>query len=92
LAFLVGWPGYDSGTMTDRVLHPEQVRALRKMSLGERLLLNARLWDNAHALKAAAFRARHPDWSEEQIRQAAREAIRRADRCDGSGSRRVGRE
>ena len=66
--------------MTERVLHPEQVRALRKMSPGQRLALNAGLWDNAHALKEAALRHRHPDWSEEQIRQAAREAIRRADR------------
>jgi hypothetical protein len=66
--------------MTDRVLHPEQVRALRAMSLGQRLALNASLWENAHLLKQAGLRARHPEWSDVQIRQAAREAIRRAGR------------
>ena len=66
--------------MTDRVLHPEQVRVLRAMSLGERLALNASLWENARALQEAAVRGRHPDWTEEQVRNAAREAIRRADR------------
>jgi hypothetical protein len=66
--------------MIERVLHPEQVRALRAMSLGQRAALNASLWENAHALKAAALRYRHPDWSEVQVRRAAREAIRRADR------------
>ena len=50
------------------------------MSLGQRAALNASLWENAHALKAAALRYRHPDWSEVQVRRAAREAIRRADR------------
>ena len=50
------------------------------MSPGQKLALNASLWENAHLLKEAGLRMRHPDWSEEQIREAAREAIRRADR------------
>ena len=37
----------------ETVLHEAQIRALRRMSLGERMRLNASLWDHARALKEA---------------------------------------
>jgi hypothetical protein len=62
----------------DQILTHEQVRALRKMSLGQRIALNASLWDHANALKQEALRTLHPDLSEEQVREAAREVIQSA--------------
>lgn len=48
------------------------------MSIAERMRLNASLWDHARALKEAALRALHPEWSEEQVRNATREALQNA--------------
>ncbi|RKZ11826.1 hypothetical protein DRQ53_08555 [bacterium] len=64
----------------NNILHPEQVRAFRRMTPRQKLALNASLWEHAHALKEAFFRARQPAWDDEQIRQAARETIQRAAR------------
>jgi hypothetical protein len=60
------------------VLHEAQARALRAMSIAERMRLNASLWDHARVLKEAALRAMHPEWSEEQVRNATREALQNA--------------
>jgi len=64
---------YD-GAMT-RVFHDAQIRALRDMTVAERLRLNASLWDHARALKEATLRAQHPDWTQERVRVSARKAL-----------------
>lgn len=56
-------------------LHPKQIEAFRRMNPARKLELAARIWFEARELKAAAFGARHPDWSEAQIRDAVREVF-----------------
>ncbi len=41
----------------------------------EKLKAAERLYHSARQLKAAALRAQHPDWTEEAIRRAVREAF-----------------
>jgi hypothetical protein len=48
-------------------LHPEQIKALRKMSLARRAELALGFIRSMRRIKAAALRAQHPDWSEQQV-------------------------
>jgi hypothetical protein len=56
-------------------LHPEQVKALRKMSLERRAEIALGLIRSMGQLKAAALRGQHPDWSEQQVAEAVRQSI-----------------
>ena len=53
----------------------EAQRILRAMSPAQKLRAAERLYWSARQLKAAALRAQHPDWSEEEIQRAVREAF-----------------
>jgi len=53
-------------------LHPEQIKALRKMAPERRLAIGLAFTEEMRQLKEAALRARHADWSEEQIAQVLR--------------------
>jgi hypothetical protein len=53
-------------------LHPEQIKALRKMSLERRAQLGLGFIRAMRQLKAAALRNQHSDWNEEQIASALR--------------------
>ncbi|HEV3409809.1 MAG TPA: hypothetical protein VG095_05920 [Chthoniobacterales bacterium] len=59
-------------------LHPEQVKALRKMSLQRRLDLALAAIESAGDLRKAMIRAEHPDWSVHQVEKALREELRHA--------------
>jgi hypothetical protein len=48
-------------------LHPEQVKALRGMSLDRRAELALGFIRSMRRLKAAALRVQHPNWTEAQI-------------------------
>ena len=48
-------------------LHPEQIRALRKMPLERRAELALDFIRSMRRLKATALRAQHPDWSEQEV-------------------------
>jgi hypothetical protein len=48
-------------------LHPEQIKALRKMSLERRAELALGFIRSMRRMKAAALRAQHPDWSKQQV-------------------------
>ena len=48
-------------------LHPEQIRALRKMPLERRAELALGFIRSMRRMKAAALRTQHPDWSEQQV-------------------------
>jgi hypothetical protein len=48
---------------------------VRGMTPAQKLNAAWRLNVSARQLKAAALRARHPDWTEDQIRRAVREAF-----------------
>ena len=56
-------------------LHPEQVKALRKMSLERRAQIALGFIQSMVRLKAAALRSQHPDWSEQQVMEALRRSI-----------------
>jgi hypothetical protein len=55
--------------------HPEQIKALRKMSLAQRLETGLAFMEEMRQLKAAALRVQHPDWTEEQVTRALREFV-----------------
>lgn len=55
--------------------HQDQTAILRAMTPAQRLAVGTRLYWAARRLKEAALRARHPAWTEEQIKAAAREAF-----------------
>jgi hypothetical protein len=48
-------------------LHPEQIRALRKMPLERRAELALGFIRSMRRMKIAALRAQHPEWSEQEI-------------------------
>ena len=59
-------------------LHPEQVKALRKMTPARRLELTGVLIEQARQLRAAMLRAKHPDWPDKAIAQALSEFVAHA--------------
>lgn len=52
---------------------PEYVAALRRLSGEQKWRTAFNLYWSARALKAAALREQHPDWSEEQVQKRVRE-------------------
>jgi len=48
-------------------LHPEQIKALRRMPLERRAELALGFIRSMRRLKAAALRAQHSDWSEQEV-------------------------
>lgn len=59
----------------DERMHPKQREIYRKMTPGEKLELAAQMWWDAKKLKAAALRAAHPDWSEEEVQKKVKEVF-----------------
>ena len=57
-------------------LHPEQIKALRRMTPTQRLVIGLQFMEEMRQLKAGALRAHHPEWTEEQIAQALRKFVR----------------
>lgn len=53
----------------------EAQRILRAMSPAQKLKAAERLYHSARQLKAAALHAAHPDWNDEAVRRAVREAF-----------------
>ena len=56
-------------------MNTETQRIMRAMSPSQKLKAAERLYYSARQLKAAALRAQYPDWAEEAIRRAVREAF-----------------
>jgi hypothetical protein len=48
-------------------LHPEQIKALRKMSLERRAEIALGFIRSIRRMKAAALRTQHPEWSEQRV-------------------------
>jgi len=59
-------------------LHPEQIKALRQMSLQRRLDLALAAIESAGELRKAMIRAEHPEYSADQAEEAVREEVRNA--------------
>jgi len=56
-------------------LHPEQIKALKKMTLEQRLGYSLRFIEQMRELRAAMLRAEHPDWTPEQVSCALRDFV-----------------
>jgi len=61
-------------------LHPEQIKALRRMSLQRRLDLALEGIASAGVLRKAMIRFEHLDWSADQVEKALRDEVRNAGR------------
>jgi hypothetical protein len=59
-------------------LHPEQIKALRKMTVTQRLETGLRFIEQMRELRAAMLRKEHPDWTPGQISLALRDFVRNA--------------
>jgi hypothetical protein len=55
-----------------------QTERLRAMTADEKVRLSHALWVEARAVASAGVRARHPDWSDEQVATGVRELMRDA--------------
>ena len=55
-----------------------QIDVLRRLTPGQRLEAAIDLYWSARQLKAGFLRTNHPEWSEEQVEEAVREAFMRA--------------
>ncbi|NUM52516.1 MAG: hypothetical protein HUU46_02625 [Candidatus Hydrogenedentes bacterium] len=55
--------------------HDEYIRILRAMTPEQKLRATSNLYWAARDLKAAWFRSQHPEWSEEQVQKAVRDAF-----------------
>ncbi len=52
---------------------PEEIRILRAMTPEQKLRAAEELYRAALEIKAAALRAHHPDWSEEEVQRKVRD-------------------
>ncbi len=52
-----------------------QVEIFRRMTPEQKLRAAERLYWSARELKAAGFRAQHPEWSEAQVEKAVRDVF-----------------
>ncbi len=50
-------------------MHPEQIKIYQKMSPEKKLHTALELYYSAQALKVAAVKNQHPEWSKEKIRE-----------------------
>lgn len=53
----------------------QQLEIMKKMTPQQKLEISMGLYWSARRLKAAAIRQHHPDWTDEQIEQAVKEAF-----------------
>ena len=54
-------------------MHPEQKKIYQSMTPVQKLEVSIKLYETAKALKAAAVKEQHPDWSEEKIKKLVNE-------------------
>jgi len=51
------------------------LKIIRGLTPAQKFKAAQEMWEAAWELKTAALRARHPDWAEEEIQRAVREAF-----------------
>jgi len=62
-------------TVFEEAIHPVQRRIFQEMNPGRKLKAALLLYHSARGLKAASFRARYPELSEEDIQAKVKEAF-----------------
>jgi hypothetical protein len=50
-------------------MHAEQIKIYKSMTPAKKLAVSSKLYQTAKALKKAAIKNQHPDWSEEKIQE-----------------------
>jgi hypothetical protein len=50
-------------------MHPEQKKIYQSMTPVQKLEVAFKLYETAKAIKAAAIKDQHPDWSDEKIKK-----------------------
>jgi hypothetical protein len=56
-------------------MNEEQRKALQALSPAQRIQAGMRLYASARRIKAAALRQFHPEWSDEQVKEAVRQSF-----------------
>lgn len=51
------------------------LKIIRSLSPAQKFKTAAEMWELAHEIKASALRTQHPDWTEEEVQRAVREAF-----------------
>ena len=64
----------------DEPMPAAQIAAMRRFTLSERFAVGLRFLRSARSWLASGIRARHPDWSEDQIAAEVRRAVTHAGR------------
>jgi len=54
-------------------MHAKQKKIYQSMTPAQKLDVSIKLYQSAKALKTAAIKERHPDWSEEKIKKMVNE-------------------
>ena len=62
---------YNAAEMEDETY----LKIMRGLTPAQKFKTVAEMWEMAHQIKAAGFRMQHPDWTEEEIQRAVREAF-----------------
>jgi hypothetical protein len=59
----------------DEPLHPIQIEALKKMSVGAKVQAICDMWELARQMLATGTRMRHPDWDEAAVWEEVRRRL-----------------
>ena len=62
----------------DEPMHPVQIAAMRRLTLSQRFARGLHFLRSAQKWLVSGIRARHPDWSEDQIAAEVRRAVTNA--------------
>ena len=62
----------------DEPMHPVQIAAMRRLTLSQRFARGLHFLRSAQNWLVSGIRARHPDWSEDQIAAEVRRAVTNA--------------
>ena len=50
-------------------MHPEQIKIYKAMTPAQKLDVSIKLYQSAKAIKKAAIKQQHPEWSEKKIKK-----------------------
>lgn len=56
-------------------MHPVQIAGYKRMSAADKFRQMQAMYRAAVAMKVVQFRSKHPDWTEDELERAARQAV-----------------